>query len=118
MLKKIEVLAREDAEIKGFQVNGWPEPKSHARRPQADAESADEDDDDDEEVPATRKPLVTRLLSQDPGRQWSVRQISEALNIENRKSLRVSLEEMVSAGTLFKTPDARYQYAATQPFDM
>jgi len=110
MLKKIEILTREDDEIRDFQANGWPEPRSHTRRAESEAEAA-------EEVPVTRKPKVVRLLSQDPGREWSVREIGEALGIENQKSLRVTLEEMVKAGTLLKTSDARYQYAATQPFD-
>lgn len=109
MLRKIDILTREDDEIRDFQTNGWPEPKSHMRRPAPEAETA-------EEVP--RKLRVTKLLGQDPSREWSVRQISEHLKIENQKSLRVSLEEMVSAGTLLKTPDARYQYASTQPFDI
>ena len=100
MLKKIEILTQQDSEIKGFQANGYPEPRPRIRH-QAE-------DDEAEQVPVTRKPQVLKLLGQAPGQEWSVRQIAEALDIANHKSLRVTLDEMAKAGTLIKTPEARY----------
>jgi hypothetical protein len=103
MLKKIEILTQQDSEIRAFQTNGYPEPKPRVRHEREDdhAEAA-------EHVPVTRKPQVLGLLGQVPGREWSVRQIAETLGIDNLKSLRVTLDEMAKAGTLVKTPEARY----------
>lgn len=102
MLKKIEILTQQDSEIKGYQANGHPQPKPRMLH---EAEAGDVEAD---QVPVTRKPQVRSLLGQAPGQEWSVRQIAEALDIANHKSLRVTLDEMAKAGTLIKTPEARY----------
>jgi hypothetical protein len=109
MLRKIDVLTREYEEIEGYRANGFPTPRPHTRRPDAEAEA-----EAAESVPVTRKPQVLALLGQDPGQEWSVRQIGETLGIENHKSLRVTLDEMAKAGTLIKTPEARYQFAGEE----
>jgi hypothetical protein len=109
MLRKIESLCREADEIEVYRSNGFPAPRPHRRREPSEPEL-----ESSEPVPVTRKPQVLALLSQDPVQQWSVRQVGEALDIDNLKSLRVTLDEMAQAGTLFKTPDARYQAAGEQ----
>lgn len=112
MLRKIDSLCREAEELEVYRSNGFPAPRPHRRREPSEPET-----EVSEPVPVTRKPQVLALVSQDRNRQWSVRQIGEALDIDNLKSLRVTLEEMARAGTLFKTPDARYK-AAGEPQDM
>jgi hypothetical protein len=104
VLRKVEIAERETMEMDDSRANGAPKPKLRQRTPQ----SADDVEDEQEPVPVTRKPQVRDLLRQTPGQEWSVRQISEALGIKNQKSLRVTLDEMARAGTLTKTPDARY----------
>jgi hypothetical protein len=102
----VEIAERESMDMDESRVNGTPKPKPKQRT----AQPTDEVEDDQEPVPVTRKPQVRDLLRQTPGQEWSVRQISEALRIENQKSLRVTLDEMARAGTLTKTPDARYLF--------
>lgn len=106
VLRKVEIAERESMDMDDSRVNGAPKPKPKQRT----AHPADDVEDEQEPVPVTRKPQVRDLLRQTPGQEWSVRQISEALRIENQKSLRVTLDEMARAGTLTKTPDARYLF--------
>jgi ribosomal protein L19E len=50
------------------------------------------------------------LLSRDTGRAWKVRDIAEALWIENIKSLRTSLDEFARTGVLKKDPHTSCYY--------
>ncbi len=96
---------RQRDRLRGYRANGVK------KQPKPQHEEADEGA---EQVPVTRKPQVAALLGQDPNRYWSNREIGEALGIENLKSLWVTLEEMVKAGSLIKSSDSRYALAPGQ----
>jgi hypothetical protein len=61
-------------------------------------------------IPPPRRVQVVRLLSQEPTRWWKNRDIAEALDISNRKSLRVLLGQLTQKGELIKTAEAWFRY--------
>lgn len=61
-------------------------------------------------TPPPRRVQVVRLLSQDPTYWWKTRDIAEALDISNQKSLRVLLGQLAQKGELIKTADAWFRY--------
>ncbi|TDD32920.1 hypothetical protein E1287_21195 [Actinomadura sp. KC06] len=61
-------------------------------------------------TPAPRRVQVLRLLGQDPSSWWKVRDVAEALEIDNQKSLRVLLGQLAQKGQLIKTSDAWFRY--------
>ncbi|MEV4678658.1 hypothetical protein AB0K34_44050 [Actinomadura sp. NPDC049382] len=57
-----------------------------------------------------RRVQVLNLLGQDPASWWKVRDVAEALEIENQKSLRVLLDQLARKGALVKAPDAWFRF--------
>lgn len=57
-----------------------------------------------------RRQQVLDLVGQDPTRWWKTREIGEALEIANLKSLRVTLSKMADQGDLVKNADASYRF--------
>jgi hypothetical protein len=97
-----KVLAQRD-ELTLWYTEGIPEPPTRsspvASMPGEDAQEAGR---------SPRKILVVQLMAQNPHRAWKVRDLADALKIENVKSLRVSLDDAVRDGVLKKNPDATY----------
>jgi hypothetical protein len=61
-------------------------------------------------TPPPRRVQVLRLLSQEPTCWWKTRDIAEALDISNQKSLRVLLGQLAQKGELIKTAEAWFRY--------
>lgn len=61
-------------------------------------------------TPPPRRVQVLRLLSQDPTYWWKTRDIAEALEISNQKSLRVLLGQLAQKGELIKTAEAWFRF--------
>ncbi|XVQ11149.1 hypothetical protein ACQP1W_00810 [Spirillospora sp. CA-255316] len=61
-------------------------------------------------TPPPRRVQVLNLLGQDPTHWWKVRDIAQALDIDNQKSLRVLLGQLATKGNLIKTDNAWFRF--------
>lgn len=111
MLRMAERLAAQQTEYGLWAEDGIPEPQPRPARASRATDSGDAGDDGEESdgEHLTQKQRVVALLGQDPQRAWKVRQVMEALGLANDKSLRVSMDQLVTSRMIFKDGDANYR---------
>lgn len=102
-LKAAKRLVEVKADVAYLKQHNAPRPRGR---------SADQGETDDhqsegagEGAGLTRKTQVVQLLGQQPGRHWKAAEIAEALDIDNLKSMRTSLDEFARSGIIRKNLD-------------
>jgi hypothetical protein len=102
-LKTAKRLVEVKADVEYLKQHNAPRPKG---RSAGQGESDDHQPDGvGESAGLTRKTQVVQLLGQQPRRRWKAAEIAEALDIDNLKSMRTSLDEFARSGIIRKNLD-------------
>ncbi|MFJ6140575.1 hypothetical protein [Kitasatospora sp. NPDC092286] len=105
-LQKIQTSAEN---LKYIAEHGAPRPRESTEgsrtASRTHGQASEADDPEGTESSPSRRERVLNLLGQQPRRSWKVRDIARALQIENVKSLRTSMDEYVRGGVVHKNHD-------------
>jgi hypothetical protein len=100
ILKELRRIKESHEQLEHIRTQGVPRPRESSRKRSGASDSEQESSVGGEGV--SRREQVCRLLVQQPMRSWKVKDIAEALHIDNVKSLRTSLDDFVRSGVISK----------------
>lgn len=103
VLRELRKIRASTDNLEYFQAHGVPRPRDPNGHGADDEAYEDEANESDESAGGTpRRERVMKLLAQETGREWKVRDIAVALRIDNIKSLRTSMDDFVKSGVVEK----------------
>jgi hypothetical protein len=97
-LREVRKIKASAEHLEYIQQHGVPRP----RDPETGGSVDDGDGEASEEARQSRREQVLALLAQAPERRWKVRDLAGALEIQNLKSLRTSMDEFARSGVVEK----------------